>query len=277
MTGPTATPPAPRARVLVVDDEAHVRSALTRSLTLLGYRADAAASGYQALEMLERAPYDAMVLDIHMPGMDGVEVMERACQACPDLSIVLLTGRATLESAIAAVRSHAADYLLKPASVHDIAAVIDSGVQQRAEKLRRQHLLQVMGQTLDEVRRIGAPETPTGAPPTPARERLLSADPVTLDRERRLVVVAGGGDTGSHGAELTVTEAVLLAYLMQRPGAALSCGELARSALGYDVTEKEAQGIVRPHICRLRKKIEPDPAHPCLIRTISGQGYLFAP
>ena len=133
MTDPIVTPPIPQARVLVVDDEAHVRSALTRSLTLLGYSADAAASGHQALEMLERAPYDAMVLDMCMPGMDGVEVVQRACQMCPGLIIVVLTGHAALESAISAVKSHVADCLLKPASVHDIAAVIGDALQQRTQ------------------------------------------------------------------------------------------------------------------------------------------------
>jgi len=131
MTDPTAAPPIPQTRVLVVDDETHVRSALTRSLTLLGYSADGAASGHQALGMLECAPYDAMVLDLHMPGISGVEVMQGARQMCPGLIIVILTGRATLMSVIAAVKSHAASYLFKPVSVHDIAAVIADSLQRR--------------------------------------------------------------------------------------------------------------------------------------------------
>ncbi|MBU0703722.1 MAG: response regulator, partial [Chloroflexi bacterium] len=124
MTSLAATSVTPETRVLVVDDETHVRSALARSLALLGYRADEAASGHHALAMLERTPYDAMVLDIRMPGMDGVEIMRRVHHVYPDLHIIVLTGHATLESAIVAVKSNAADYLLKPASVYDIAAAI---------------------------------------------------------------------------------------------------------------------------------------------------------
>jgi DNA-binding response OmpR family regulator len=274
MTDATAASPIPRARVLVVDDEAHVRSALVRSLSLKGYRVNGAVSGYQALEMLGRTPYNVMVLDMRMPGMDGIEVMQRACQMCPDLAIVVLTGHATLETAISAVKSHAADYLLKPASVHDVATAVARALQRRADKRHRHHLLQVMGQALDELSRI---EASGETSPTPTPERFLRAGPVTLDREKRLVFVARGDDAGGSNAELTVSQALLLDYLMQHSNTILSCRELARFALGFDVGEQAAQSIVRPHISRLRKKIEPDPAHPRLIRTVSGKGYLFAP
>jgi two-component system KDP operon response regulator KdpE len=236
--------------VLVVDDEMHVRSALARSLTLMGYYADEAASGIHALQMLERAPYDAMVLDLVMPEMDGVEVMSCACQLYPDLCIVILTGYATLGSAIAAVKSHAADYLLKPASVHDIAAAIDRALQQNVRK--------------EPVR-------------TPALGRFLRTGPVILDRESYWAIVTGTDDADSCRITLTVSESALLACLMQHPNTTFSCRELAQTALGYDVSAQEARGIVRPHICRLRKKIEPDPGRPRLIRTKSGKGYLFAP
>jgi DNA-binding response OmpR family regulator len=200
--------------------------------------------------------------------------MHHACDLCPDLSIVVLTGHATLDSAIAAVRSHAANYLLKPASVHDVAAAVSSALQQRAAKLRRQHLLRVMRQALDEVRKI---ETTVETPPVPSQERFLCAGPVTLDRERRTVIVSSADDDSGTDALLTVCETLLLAYLIQRPETPFSCRDLARGALGYDVEEDEAQSIVRPHICRLRRKIELDPAHPDLIRTVPGKGYLFAP
>lgn len=277
MTDPTATPPIPKARVLVVDDEEPVRSALARSLTLLRYSADVAASGDQALEMLERTPYDVMLLDMRMPGMSGVEVMQRAGQMCSDVGIIVLTGHATLETAIAAVKSDAVDYLLKPASIHELAAAVSKALQRRAEKLRRQHLFQVMEQALDEARGMEGAEMATETPPAPTPAHLLRAAPIVLDRESGLVVVEGVGDAGNLSAELTLSQAKLLAYMMQRPQDALSCRELARSALGYDVTEREAQEIVRPHISRLRKKIEPDSAGPRLIRTISGHGYRFDP
>jgi DNA-binding response OmpR family regulator len=274
---PTAPPPIPQARVLIVDDEEPVRTALARSLTLLKYSADVAASGEQALEMLERAPYDVMLLDLRMPGLGGVEVMRRAAQVRSDLSIVVLTGHATLESAIAAVKSDAVDYLLKPASIHELAAAVSKALQRRAETLRRQRLFRALEQALEEVHGVGEGETSTETPRASTLAQLLHAGPIVVDRESGLAVVAGTDDAGDLTAELTVCEAKLLAYMMQHPHAALSCRELARSALGYDLTEREAQGIVRPHICRLRKKIEPHSYGPRLIRTISGRGYRFDP
>jgi two-component system alkaline phosphatase synthesis response regulator PhoP len=250
MNNPTATTPFPEARVLVVDDEEGVRSVLARFLDLLGYRADEAASGHQALEMLERTPYDVIVLDIRLPGMDGVEVMHRARQVRPDLPIIFLTGHATLKSAVAAVKARATDYLFKPASTRDLATAIADALQQRAQGKRPREL-------------------------TP--ERFLHAGSVTVDRKRRLAIVAQTGIAGSFNARLTASETALLIHLMQHPDIVLSCGELARSALDYDVSDGEARSIVCPHICRLRKKIEPDPTHPRLIHTAPSKGYVFRP
>lgn len=250
MNNLTATTSFPEARVLVVDDEAEVRSVLMRFLDLLGYCVEEASSGYQALEMLERTPCDVMVLDICMPSMDGVEVMRRVRQVHPGLPIILLTGHATLESAIAAVRSHAADYLLKPASMHDVATAVTGALEQHAQGERP---------------RVLSPE------------RFLCAGSVTLDRRRRLVIVTKADSGGSLNAKLTPSEAALLAYLMQHPGIAVSCHELARAALGYDnVSHEEAEKIIRPHICRLRGKIEPDPRRPHSILTAPDKRYLFA-
>lgn len=244
-----ATNPFPEARVLVVDDEADVRATLARLLNLLGYHVEEASSGHRALEMLEHASYDVMVLDIRMPGLDGVEVMQRARQVHPGLPIIFLTGYAALESAIAAVKSRAADYLLKPASIHDLATAVAGALEQRARR---------------EQPRVLTPQ------------RFLHVGPITLDRGRDMVIMARANDAGIC-VELTISEAALLVHLMQHPGIVISCQELVQAALNYDVSDDEAPPIIRPHISRLRKKIESDPANPRLIRTISGKGYIFSP
>jgi DNA-binding response OmpR family regulator len=246
MTDPGAVPAMPGAQVLVVDDEMPIRSALVRSLTLLGYLAEGAASGHEALAMLEHNAYDVMVADIRMPGMDGVEVMRRACQMYPDLPIIILTGHGTFDSAIAAIRSGAVDYLLKPASVAEIAAAVFNALQKRR-----------------------------GALATPALEHdVRRAGPVLLDQDRRLATVVRGHDLSGRKVQLTPSEATLLACLMQHPAAVVSCQELAR-ALGYEVDGMAAKAIVRPHISHLRRKIEPDAERPSLIHTVAGRGYSF--
>jgi DNA-binding response OmpR family regulator len=272
MTETPAVPPIPKARLLVVDDEPNVRAALKRSLNLLGYVADEAASGLQALHVLENTPYDLMILDLRMPGLDGVEVMQRARQIHPDLLIIVLTGHATLDSAIAAVRSQAVDYMLKPASLHDIGAAVAAALRERAKALRRQHLLEVMDQTLDALRESEAP-----APRAEMLERFVTCGGITLDAEERLVVVREQDSAHSHTTQLTENETALLAYLMSRPAQVLSTRELARGALGYDLSDQEADSIVRPHIFRLRRKLEPEPGARKLIRTVRGRGYVLEP
>lgn len=259
--------------MLVVDDELQVRSALVRSLGLLGYCADGACDGNQALKTLERTSYDLMILDICMPGMDGVQVMQQAHQIHPNLAIIILTGHAALDSAIAAVKSGAVDYLRKPASTHDIAAAAARALRPRAEHLHQRHLLAVMEQTLNELRGARAAEE-TASVDDP--EGTLCSGRIRLDLEKRQAVVAASDDTDDRAAELTEDQTKLLAYLMRHPDTVLSCHTLAQAALGYDVNVEEAQNIVRPHIYRLRHKLEADPRKPRLIRTVHGRGYFFA-
>jgi DNA-binding response OmpR family regulator len=269
-----STPPIPKARILVVEDEATTRKAITRALNQMGYQADEATSGGHALDKVSSLSYDLMLLDLRMPGIDGVEVMRRVHKTHPDLLVIVFTAHATVESAIESVRAGAIDYLLKPCSIRDIEAAISRALQRRQERLRRQHLIQVMA---DALQALQAEEEQEAVAPAGRLERFLQSGPISLDREKRLVVVSGTGDAGSTDAELTENEMALLAHLMQHPDTVFSSRDLARSALGYDVGEFEAQDIVRPHISRLRKKIEPDPAHPRLIRTLRGKGYLFSP
>ncbi len=265
------------ARLLVVDDEPQIRSALTRGLSLLGYHVEEAGSGREALTMLKRAPRDAMVLDMFMPGMDGVEVMQRARQMYPDLAIIVLTGRPAMESAIAAVKSEVADYLLKPASVHDIADAVAHALQKRQERLQGrqqlQDLVQDLNQALNTMRQAAAPSADL-LPVVPAsHEPVLHVPPLTLDRRQRLVVIEGDPP---RSIQLTVGEVAVLAVLMSYPNQVVPYRELVRLAWDYPMNEHEAQAMIRPYIFRLRQKLEANPKRPCLIRNVRGSGYLLA-
>jgi DNA-binding response OmpR family regulator len=272
MSNASITLPIPQARVLVVDQASRSRSALVRSLNSLGCRVDEADPGSPALDMLKSVAYDLAVLEVCLPNMkDGVEVMRRARQMQPELCIIVLTASPSPESAIAAVKCQAADYLLKPADAGAIEAAITNALRQRAQVLRRRDLLDVMGQTLSALQGI---ETPQETALAPSLEHLLSAGPVTLDRKKRLVSVNG---SQTPTVTLTRNETAILAHLMTRLDQVVSCRELVQAALGYTVTEQEARSIVRPHIFRLRKKLQARPGEPSLIRTMRGRGYLFSP
>ena len=272
----TTSPYAPLpARILVVDDEPHVCNAVARALNLTGYETQEAHSGYAALQRLNDQPFDLMLLDMRMPEMDGIEVMQRAHQQQPDLSILVLTGHATLESAIAAVKSGAADYLLKPVVMADIALAVDTALRSRAGQLQQKYWLRQVGEAVgeawDALRRAEVP-LPAPVAVEPAAERFLQAGSLTLDRSKRLLIFS---EEPSRIIELSKGEVLVLALLMECPDQVLSCRRLAHTAWGYEIDERESQSVVRPYIFRLRQKIEIDPDHPQVIQTIRGSGYLF--
>jgi DNA-binding response OmpR family regulator len=264
------------ARLLVVDDEPQIRSALVRGLGLMGYVVEEAGSGHEALALLKRAPCDAMVLDMFMPGMDGVEVMRRARRMYPDLAIIVLTGRPALESAIAAVKSEVADYLLKPASVHEIADAVTRALQKRQERMQNQQQLQELVQGLNQAMNTmreavaQAPDLPPVAPTS--REPVLHVPPLTLDRRQRLAVIDGDPP---RSVQLTVGEVAVLAVLMSYHDQVVPYRELVRLAWDYLMSEREAQAMIRPYIFRLRQKLEANPQRPCLVRNVRGSGYLL--
>lgn len=273
MMTPNSPEPGINARILVVDDESTTRSAVTRALGLIGYQADGAASGTQALARLSARSYDLMLLDLRMPEMDGVEVMVRARESHPNLQVIVFTAYASVDSAISAVRAGAADYLLKPCSIKEIAAAIARVLKQRQERLRRQQLMHVMAETLEDPRAVEGLASPAISEP---QERFIPCGSMTLDQDKRIAVI-NGPDGANLNCDLTTNETKILAFLMRHPDRVFSCRELAQATLGYEVTEAEAEDILRPHIFRLRKKIEPNLANPTRIRTVRGRGYFFSP
>lgn len=248
MEKPPAQPHA-GARILVVDDEAMLRKTTTRALNLMGYQAEEADLGEAALRKMASCGYDLVLLDLRMPGVDGVEVMRRATHTCPDTLIIVLTAHATLQSAIAAVRYGAVDYLLKPYSLRETGAAIERALENRQRKMS-----QFAG--------------PSG--------RFLQAGPLTLDIEKHVAILNSEKSTPPRSVELTTTEAALLAHLIHSPSVVYSCSELAQQVLGYDVPAWQANELVRPHISRLRAKIEVNPQNPALICTVHGKGYFFS-
>ena len=252
------------AKVLVVDDELHIRSALVRALNLVGYDAEEAVSGNEALALLKQTSYDLMVLDMLMPDIQGVVVMQQAHLLQPELLIVILTGHATLESAIAAIKSDATDYLLKPVSIHEIIDAITRALQKRAAHLQKERLASAL-----ELLQWGTPPASVAA----MNGRLL-VGPLKLDRSNHLVTVENGLE---RTVELSKGEAAVLASLMAHPGQTLSCQQLVQAAWGYRVDKRDAESVIRPYIFRLRHKLESDPKKPVLITTVRGQGYLFSP
>jgi DNA-binding response OmpR family regulator len=258
------------ARIMVVDDEATARVSLAEILRLEGYQVATAASGEEALSLLDKSePFDLMVLDIKMPGMSGLKVTELAQERYPGVVIILLTAFGALETAIEAIRKGASDYLLKPASVPDILESVRNGLVKHQRTHKRQQLVSQLQQTLSELVSVeGAQAVEEEAVPQPSR--FVQIRDVVVDRQKHIVT------QGGKLLDLTPTEFKILTCLMETPDRVWSPQELVRQAQGYETDAWGARAIIRVHIRRLRKKMEADPSDPQYILNMRGVGYVFA-
>ena len=190
-------PRAPGRRVLIVDDEPRLRDMLSRSTAEMGYTPASARSAEQAAKMLEHEAFDVMILDLNLPGMDGLEFLRLVHARHPELQVIILTGHGDLEAARQAIRLDAVDFLTKPCLLDDLEVAL-SRAQQRQRAL---HQLMIRG---------------LGAPPDADDDE---AAPSTLDDlERRHILAALERNQGNRAAtalELGISERTLY-YRLER-------------------------------------------------------------
>ncbi|MFF2197955.1 response regulator transcription factor [Streptomyces sp. NPDC058157] len=238
----TAThPPAPPARVLVVDDDPTVAEVVTGYLSRAGHSVHHAADGPAALDSAARHDPDLVVLDLMLPGIDGLEVCRRLRAERP-VPVIMLTARGDEDDRIAGLELGADDYVTKPFSPRELVLRVES----------------VLRRSRAAAPAAAAAGAGAGAPLTGAGIRL---DPKTRRAER-------------NGRELLLTlrEFDLLAHFLGHPGRAHGREELMRDVWGWEFGDLST---VTVHVRRLRAKIEDDPAAPRLIRTVWGVGYRF--
>jgi len=216
------------AHIMVVDDEAVARVSLAEILRLEGYQIATAASGEEALSLLSKSePFDLMVLDLKMPGMDGLEVTEAVHKQSPGTVVILLTAFATLETAIQAIKRGAHDYLLKPCSVPEILESVRGGLAKRQQEQQRQRLVSQLKQTLSELAAVEGVEA-VGEAISPQPSRFIQVRDIVVDCQKRVVMLQG------RPLDLTPTEFKILFCLMETPDQVLSPQDLVRRAQGYE-------------------------------------------
>lgn len=258
-------------KILVLTADSRLSQLLRRLLDLLGYRAETVDSGEQALSELETNLYDLMVLDLDVHDMLGIDILTKSRDRQPSLLLVVMTGGPSLESAIAAIKVQAADFLLKPVTVRQIISSIAQALEKRA--IRRERLIQDVINALDEIIVAENPPAESPALRTNLNSSTLRVDMLRLDRRNNLVTYA---DDSGRAVKLSKGESVVLASLMARPGETVSCQEIVRHSWGQSLDRLEASRVVRPFISRLRRKLEQNPSKPAMIRTVRRQGYMFA-
>jgi DNA-binding response OmpR family regulator len=227
-------------RVLIVDDEPSIREVLGQYLTLEGYAVRGAADGVVALRDIERAPPDLIVLDLMLPGIDGLELCRRirAINATP---ILMLTARGDETDKIEGFRAGTDDYVTKPFSPREVVMRVQA-------IMRRLEATSVPAMVLDDTLRIGS----------------LVIRPQLRQVERDGVSL-----------ELTAKEFDLLHYLAAHPRQVFSRQQLLDHV--WDMEYYGDPSTVTVHIRRLREKVEPDPSRPRHIKTVWGVGYKFEP
>ncbi|MGE5221855.1 MAG: response regulator [Omnitrophica WOR_2 bacterium] len=257
-------------KILVVDDEEIMRRSLGDILRLEGYRVQTASSGEAALKALKRESFDLLLLDLKMPGMDGLEVLEEASHLAPDTMVILLTAHGSLESAIEALRHEAFDYLLKPASTEQILSSVASALARHKESERRKVLLDQLTTSLQELkgvekREVNAPLDQNIVP--------LGID-IQMDIARR-EIWQGQYSSPVCKIKLTATESKLMRVLLENRNRVLNHRELVLMVQGYEVTDWEAPEVLRPLVSRLRQKLANFEGGEEWIVNIRGTGYVL--
>lgn len=224
--------------ILVVDDDPTVAEVVTGYLERAGFSVDRAADGPEALRLAAAGRPALVVLDLMLPGMDGLEVCRRLRAAGP-VPVIMLTARGDEDDRILGLELGADDYVTKPFSPRELVLRVESvlrrhrGDRGRADDVGR-----------PEMRRAG----------------------ITLDPAGRRATKDG------RALALTLREFDLLAHLMSHPGLAIGRETLMHEVWGWEFGDLST---VTVHVRRLRGKIEDDPARPRLIRTVWGVGYRF--
>lgn len=222
-------------RILVVDDDRAVRESLRRSLSFNGYTVELAVDGLDALEKILANRPDAVVLDVMMPRLDGLEVCRRLRSAGDDLPILVLTARDSVSERVAGLDAGADDYLPKPFALEELLA-------------RLRALLRRTAPDLDADSEMMAFED-------------LTLDPVTREVKR-----------GERSISLTRTEFSLLEMLMANPRRVLTRGRILEEVWGYDFPT--SGNALEVYVGYLRRKTEAD-GEPRLIHTVRGVGYVL--
>jgi two-component system response regulator MprA len=222
-------------RILVVDDERAVRESLERALKLEGYEVVLGADGADALASLAERPADALVLDLMMPGVDGLEVCRRLRAAGNDIPILVLTARDSVTDRVTGLDAGADDYLVKPFALDELLARLRALLRRSATE----------GETAEGTLRFGD----------------LTLDPVSYEVRR-----------GERRIELTRTEYLLLELFLTHPRQVLTRSVIFERVWGYDFGP--GSNSLEVYVSYLRRKTEAgDEAR--VIHTVRGVGYVL--
>ncbi len=226
------------AKILVIDDDAKITSFLRRSLVLEGYEVSVANGGIDGLRLVAEQPPDLIILDIMMPGVDGLEVCRRVRAAGESMPILMLTARDALSDRVKGLDTGADDYLVKPFALEELLARVRALLRRRRDS----------------------------APPEESRSPVFHYSDLVMDTGSREV------KRGDRLIDLTAKEYELLALFMAHPRQVLTRDTLMEKVWGYDYTGES--NVLEVYVGYLRQKLEAA-GEPRLIQTVRGVGYVL--
>jgi DNA-binding response OmpR family regulator len=230
------------AEILVAEDQADIRDLIALNLRHAGYAVTPVADGRAALDSQAARAADLLILDLMMPGLDGLEVCKALRASGRATPILMLTAKSTELDRVLGLELGADDYLTKPFSMAELLARVKA-LLRRAELLRQAQKNQAQG----------------------AGSAIMRNGELEIQPARREVKVRG------QPVELTALEFELLLYFAQHPGHVFSRAQLLDAVWGY--SHEGYEHTVTTHINRLRAKLEADPMRPLIILTVRGAGY----
>jgi two-component system KDP operon response regulator KdpE len=232
---------ANQGAILVVDDETSVRRVLNATLSGMGFTVVAASRGQEAVELVKVAQFDAVLLDVDMPGLGGVETCRSIRSSNAFLPVLILTAMDGEDDRVAGLEAGADDYITKPFAMRELLARLRAAVRRK--------------KTQDSNR------------DAPKQEATIRYGEIELDPVKYRVQKRG------RRIHLTPKQFTMLHYLMMHAGEVVSQEQLLKYAWGPEYGDEST--YLRVYMCQLRKKIEDDPLNPAYLITLAHVGYRF--
>jgi DNA-binding response OmpR family regulator len=240
---PNLDPAMTRATILTIEDDPAIRRGIVDALTYSGYHVLESADGHAGLEIATTAAYDLLLLDLALPGVPGLEILQQLRKIRPTQPVIVLTAKGDESDRVKGLKNGADDYVVKPFSIKELLARVEAVLRRTPERPSNIAIAQFAG----------------GA----------------IDFERREIRFSHSSDDQADRVELSEKEIELVQYLVNNSGRAISREEILSS-----VWRLSPQGIstrtIDMHIARLREKLRDNKDKPSTLLTVRGKGYMWA-
>ena len=256
--------------ILIVDDEASLRRTLARILQQAGLEVTTAASGQEGLTFLSQQSFDLVYLDIRMPDMNGLEVLEKIHSNFPDLPVILFTAQPDMNSALEALRHGAIDYLMKPLQPQTLIDRTQAILVQKEKERRKREIQSQIKALQAELSKLEGDDN---------AQQVLS---ISIQDANERFLIRGDINLDLHARRLKIKEQIVdippttfdyLVVLVRHAPNVIDYQTLVTEAQGYQVEYREAQELVKWHVHHIRQAIEPDPRKPVYLINQRGVGY----